>query len=119
MKSKWITHAGKSIFHIDLSDFWTDADALRTELDEASAITCQQPEDSLLVLTDVRGTVLSSEVLNIGKESSAKTTKHVRKTAVLGISGFRKVLLDAVSRFSGQSFAVFEDAEEAKDWLVS
>jgi hypothetical protein len=55
-------------------------------------------------------------VLNIGKESSARTTKHVHKTAVLGISGFRKVLLDAVSRFSGQCFAVFE---EAKDWLVS
>jgi hypothetical protein len=116
MKSRWITHAGKSIFHIDLSDFWTDVDALKAELDEASAITCQQPENSLLVLTDVRGTVLSTEVLNIGKESSARTTKHVHKTAVLGISGFRKVLLDAVSRFSGQCFAVFE---EAKDWLVS
>ncbi len=118
MKSKWITHTGKRIFHIDLSDLQTDVDAWRTELDEASAITRQQPKNSLLVLTDVRGTVMSSEVVSIAKESSAETTKYVRKTAVIGISGFRKVLIDAVSRFSGQRFAIFEDVEEAKDWLV-
>lgn len=88
-------------------------------LDEVSAITCGHLVNSLLVLTDVRDTVLSSEAVSIGKESSAQTTKHVRKTAVIGISGFRKVLIDAVSRFSGQRFALFDDVGGAKDWLVS
>jgi hypothetical protein len=119
MRSKWITHKGKRIFHIDLSGLGRNGEAFRKELLEAEAVTCQQPEDSLLVLTDTRDTVVSSEVMSIAKEGSARTTKYVRKTAVIGVTGVRQVLLDAVSRFSGQQFATFDDIETAKDWLVS
>jgi hypothetical protein len=35
------------------------------------------------------------------------------------MSGIRRILLDAVSRFSGRQFAAFDDVNEAEDWLVS
>jgi hypothetical protein len=70
-------------------------------------------------LTDVRDTVLSSEVMDFAKESSARVTKYIRKEAVIGVAGIRQVLLDAVSRFSGRQFATFDNLEAAKDWLVS
>jgi hypothetical protein len=119
MKSKWIAHRGKRIFHIDLSGLGRNIDAFREELAAAESVTSQQPEDSLLVLTDIRDTVVSSEAMNVAKQSSARTTKHICRTAVLGVTGIRKILLDAVSRFSGQRFEVFGDIEAAKDWLVS
>ena len=119
MKSGWIIHKEKQIFHIDLSGFGRDTDAFRKELMAAESVTCQQPAGSLAVLTDVRDTVASSEVMNLAKESSGRTTKYVRKTAVIGVTGIRRVLLDAVSRFSGQQFAAFDDIEAAKDWLAS
>ena len=119
MKSAWITHKEKRIFHINLSGLGRNADAFRKELRAAEFITCQQPEDSLSVLTDIRDTVVSSEVMNLAKESSDRTAKHIRKTAVIGVTGIRRVLLDAVSRFSGQQFVAFDDVEKAKDWLVS
>ena len=118
MKSRWVTHKGQKIFYIDLSDFQLDHESFIKELGAAETITCQQPENSLLVLTDVNGTIVSPEVMNFAKGSSARTMKHVRKTAVVGITGMRKFLLGAVSRFSGQRFSVFDDVEEAKDWLV-
>jgi len=118
MKSKWIEHKGKNIFFIDISGFQMDTKGFKAELDEAAAITTQQPENSVLVLTDIRSTVVSKEAVGIAKDSSAQTTKYVRKTAVLGVEGFRKVLLDAVSRFSGQKIVTFDDVEKAKDWLV-
>jgi hypothetical protein len=96
-----------------------DIESFKAELDAASAITMQQPENSVLVLTDIRGTVLTREAVSIAKDSSAQTTKFVYRTAILGIEGFRKVLLDAVSRFSGQKIVTFDDINEAKDWLVS
>jgi hypothetical protein len=118
MKSKWITHKGKQIFFVDLSGFGRQSDALQEELMQAEAVACQQPEGSLLVLTDVRDTILSSEVMDFVKESAARAAKYVRKEAITGITDMRQVLLDAVSRFSGRQFAAFGDVEVAKDWLV-
>lgn len=119
MRSKWITHKGERIFFVDLSSFGRHPDAFREELTEVEAIAYQQLEGSLLVLTDVRDTVVSSEVMDFAKESSARMRKYIRKEAIIGVSGIRHVLLDAVSRFSGRRFATFDDVEAAKDWLVS
>ncbi|MBN1979062.1 MAG: hypothetical protein JW918_16800 [Anaerolineae bacterium] len=119
MRSRWITYKGERIFFADLSGLGRHPDAFREELMEAEALAHQQPEGSLLVLTDVRDTVLSSEVMDFAKESSARMTKYIRKEAIIGMAGIRHVLLDAVSRFSGRQFAAFDDIEAAKDWLVS
>jgi hypothetical protein len=119
MRSKWITHKGERIFFADLSGLGRHLDAFREELMEAETVAYQQPEGSLLVLTDVRDTVLSSEVMDFAKESAARVTKYIRKEAIIGMAGVRQVLLDAVSRFSGRHFATFDNVEAAKDWLVS
>jgi hypothetical protein len=118
MKSRWITHRGTEIFYIDLSDLGMDVGAFDTELKAASAITRQQPEDSLRVLTDVRNTTITTPTLRASQQYSAQTVKYVYKTAIIGIQGFRRVFLDAVSLFSGQKFSQFEDLEAALDWLV-
>lgn len=119
MRSRWITHKGEQIFFADLSGLGRHPDAFREELIEAEAVASQQPEGSVLVLTDVRDTVLFSEVMDFAKESSARMAKYIRKEAIIGMSGIRQVLLDAVSRFSGRQFATFDDIEAAKDWLVN
>jgi hypothetical protein len=119
MRSRWITHKGERIFFADLSGLGRHPDAFQEELIEAETIGSQQPEGSLLVLTDVRDTILSSEVMDLAKESSARMTKYIRKEAIIGVTGIRQILLDAVSRFSGRHFATFDDIEAAKDWLVN
>jgi hypothetical protein len=119
MRSRWITHKGERVFFADLSGLGRHPDAFYEELRQAESVTLQQPEGSLLILTDVRDTVLSSEVMAFAKESSARTAKLVRKEAIIGISGIRQVLLEAISRASGRQFATFDDIEEAKDWLVN
>jgi len=119
MRSKWVTHEGKRLFFVDLSGLGRHPAAFREELVEVEAVAHQQPEGSILVLTDVRDTVLFSEVMDLAKESSARMAKYIRKEAIVGMSGIRQVLLDAVSRFSGRQFAAFDDIEAAKDWLVS
>ncbi len=118
MQSEWITHKDKLIFLSNLSGFHTDAAALGAELAEGDVIVCQQPENSLLVLVDIRDTVGSAEAVQLLKDSALETKKHARKTAVVGISGFRKVLLDAINRFAGRSIVTFNDFDAAKDWLV-
>jgi len=118
MQSEWITHKGKRIFCSNLSGFHTDVEALGAEIDAAGAAICQQPENSVLVLVDVQSSVGSTEAVQLLKDSALRTKKYVRKTATIGVSGFRKVLLNAINRFSGRNVTVFDDLDAAKDWLV-
>ena len=118
MKARWIEHKGKRIFYGDCTDFGYDVDAIKAEMDEALPEIRAQPKNSMLVIIDVRGTVGSREAMQVFKEYSVKTKPYQRKVAVIGITGYRKVLLDAVSFFSGRSMVPFNDLEQAKDWIV-
>ena len=118
MKSRWIEHKGKRVFYCDWTDLGYDVSALEAEVNECNRLTVAQPPNSMLSIIDVRGTVASKEAMEVFKSSSAKGKPFVRKSAVIGITGFKKVLLEAVSAFSGQSFGTFNDLEEAKDWVV-
>ena len=39
--------------------------------------------------------------------------------AIIGVTGIQKILARAVARFSGEELVLFDDIDEAKDWLVS
>ncbi len=119
MRSGWHVHKGKRYLYADYSNLGRDVERLEAEVNAADAIVCQEPADSVLVLTDVRGSVASNEAMAVLKKSAARTRKHIRKIAVVGVeSGIRKMLMEAVSRFSGQNLVAIEDIEKAKDWLV-
>ena len=53
------------------------------------------------------------------KEFVHANKPHVRAAAVVGIDGLKKIVYEAVMRFSGRNVPVFPDLETAKDWLVA
>lgn len=121
MKSHWITHKGKQILYCDYSNFKiADFSAFKNELNQAVAVIVEQPEGTLLAITDVRGSVGSPQVVDALKEAALVTAKHMHKQAVVGVSGLKKVLFDAIIRISRQPAKAFGDTdlEEAKDWLA-
>ncbi len=118
MKSEWQVHQGKKFMYCNYANFQRDAEGLRQEVEAVDAIICELPEHSVLSLTDVRETVGTPEAMEVFKESASRTKQHILKQAVVGVGGLRRVLLNAVSRFSGQDMVPFDDIEAAKDWLV-
>jgi hypothetical protein len=118
MKSKWITHKGKKILFADYSNFEHDSESLFAEVEAVDAIVIRQPEKSVRMLLDTRNSVASKEVIAYFKNAAAKTQKYMDRMAIIGISGIRKILFDAVTRFSGQKASLFDDMEKAKDWLA-
>ena len=119
MKSRWITHQGQRIMVADYANFEMDLPALQAEIKAVDDIICREPDDSVLLLVDVRNITTTIEAVELFKASSARTTSHLHKTAIVGISsGIRRMLLDVVSRFSGQEMTVFDNLEAAKNWLV-
>jgi hypothetical protein len=116
MKSCWETFKGKRLFyahyeHLTLSE-------LRVEMDAAEKETLKQPRDSVLLLVGTAGTIVTPVVLNLFKNVALRTKPYIHKTAVLGISGARKTMLDIVVAFSGMQVVAFEDEQKARNWLV-
>lgn len=78
-----------------------------------------EPKGSVLNLVRVTDARYNSEVIDVMKKISKEDKPYIKKTAVLGIDGLKRILLKAISIFSGRGFQVFDEEEAAKEWLVS
>jgi hypothetical protein len=116
MKSHWMTHKGKKIFYADYSHL--NVEELKAEVALVEPVLCMMPKNSVLSLADVRGTYGTTDAMNILKGITAKTKLHVRKRAVIGVTGVQKILLKALNQFSGQETVAFDGVDKALDWLV-
>ena len=117
MKSKWIEHKGKRIFFADYSNF-KDFELFKEEVDYSTSITIQEPEDSIRLLVDVTGTLGLPETVDYIQESANKDKENMKKTAVVGVTGYRRIFLRAVVQFTRMAVKSFDTLDEAKDWLV-
>jgi hypothetical protein len=119
MRSRWIEHRGRKIFFQDFSGLMYDTDGVKRELTQVQAEVISQPTNSMLILSDFRDTNMTSELMPILNAASAITKDHVRKTAVLGVTGVKRTLADLLTRLTGQQLKYFDSEAAAKDWLVS
>jgi hypothetical protein len=118
MRSTWIEHKGKKIFYQDFSKNFYNSAVVKAELAEVQEIVKSQPLNSVLVLSDFRDTNIGSDLLSEMNAASAATKAHVRKTAVLGVTGMKRKLADLLTAITGQPLKYFDSLEAAKDWLV-
>lgn len=118
MRSEWIEHDGKKILYQDFSKLFYNATAVKEELAEVQKIVLAQPKGSVLVLTDMRDTNVGKDLLPAMNAASAATKDHVKKTAVLGITGVKRRLADMLTTLTGQPLQYFDDIDIAKQWLV-
>jgi hypothetical protein len=117
MRSHWEDYKGKRIFvgcyeHLTLDEY-------RAEAAEAEKEMLKQPPNSVLLLVLTEGLIMSPQALSLTKGLAKRTQPRVHKTAILGITGARRALLDIVVKFSGMQVVPFDDVQKAKDWLVS
>jgi hypothetical protein len=76
------------------------------------------PKNSLLILSDFQDTNITNEMMSVMNAASALTKDHVRKTAVLGVTGVKRTLADLLTRLTGQPLKYFDSELLAKEWLV-
>ena len=118
MKSKWIEYNGRKILYQDFSNNFFNEQVVKKELEEVQAIVLSQPPDSVLVLSNFSNTEITSNLMPILNESSKVTKPHVKKTAVLGVTGVKRTLGDLLSKITGQPLMYFNNEIEAKEWLT-
>lgn len=73
----------------------------------------------MLILVDIRGTVVSREVSAMIKENSQHTKPYARRVAIVGVKGVVRVIADSIGRLTrGTPQAFFDTPEDAMEWLV-
>ncbi len=114
---KFIKHGGRDILFLDFVNCSTQ-DVLRT-IDEAKLVIGSQSEGSLLTLTDVTNARFNEEITERMKAFTTHNKPFVKAAAIIGITGFKKIIFEAVMMFSKRKIHIFENVNEAKDWLMT
>ena len=118
-RARWITHNGKQIVYIDYTGLSsTNEGEFIKALDEAKEFILNAGKN-LLVLVDVRDSYGNSSIVKRMKEDGETEKPFVAKEAVVGISGFKEMLLKGVKLFTKIDINPFKTLDEAKDWLAS
>jgi hypothetical protein len=118
MKSRWLEHNGQKILYQDFANLFFNIEAVKNELEEVQEIVLNQPENSLLVISDFTNTEISGGLMSILNQASKTTKPYIRKTAVLGVSGIKRTFGDLLSRITGQPLVYFTNETDALDWLT-
>ncbi len=114
---RFIRHNGKEILFLDFSA--CKAGDVLLIIDQAMPVIAGRSEQSLLTLSDVTDARFDDTVSQRMKEFTAHNRPFVKAAAVIGITGLKKILFEAVMLFSKRKIHAFETVEQAKDWLAA
>jgi hypothetical protein len=117
-RTNFVEHKGKKILHLNFSNC-KDPQVLLTAIAYAKSFVAKNPPKSLLCLTDVSDSIFPSELVDAMKNLAKDNAPYVKASALLGITGMKKYILNAAMQFSGRKLVAFEDMQSAKDWLIS
>lgn len=112
---RFIEHKGKQILHLNFAS--AKAGEVLATIEKAKTVIAAQPLNSLLTLSDVTDGTLNREVSDALKNFTHHNKPFVKAAAVIGISGLKQIIFNAVLKFSGRHIAALDSFEEAKDWL--
>ena len=114
-----LNYEGKMILCLDIAGLQSkDKPEFHEHIKRAKEIIRKQPPKSFLVITKVTNTGFDTEVANIIKEYAQHNTPYVKASAVVGISGWQKIILTAIKTLTGRDFHMTDTMEEAQEWLV-
>lgn len=115
MKQQWINHKGKKIFRIDYSGL-SEQEMIK-QLEEGTQLMLKQQEP-ILYLGIFTNTVLTTAFMNRANQLGKETEKIVARSALIGISGMKSVLVNTYNMLTGNKMRAFKDEEEAKEFLI-
>ncbi|MBN2340265.1 MAG: hypothetical protein JXX29_05675 [Deltaproteobacteria bacterium] len=117
LQANWETYKGKQILNVCYTTCNSTDEMIK--LLEKELQMLKDAGGNSLLLADFRGTTVENEFMDkaksIGKELEALTDK----SAILGITGVKKILLMAYNKVAKGSLKPFDDETAAKDYLVN
>jgi hypothetical protein len=114
---KFLEFNGKKILYVDFSN--TKYEEAKQITIEAQKIIFSSPPNSLLIINNFTDAEVTPQATYELKEYVMQNKPYVKAAAVIGIGGIKKIILNAVSKFSGRKFYAFDTVEEAVKFLAA
>jgi len=114
---QFIEHKGKQILHLDFARAMPDEVVKSSKA--AMVVIAKQPAKSLRTLTDVTEMKFDTAATQILKDLAKHNAPYVVAGAVVGITGLKQIIYNAVIKFSGRNLVVFDTPDQAKEWLIT
>ena len=115
-RARWIEHRGQRVLLHDYSEL-SGYDYVQAIQERVASLTGSGLVDVPLLL-DVTESFVNKEALAAFKQAGVDVRPHVRKIAVVGVSGLQKYFLHLVNQFSAVGAEPFDTRAQALDWLV-
>jgi hypothetical protein len=114
---QFIEHKGKQILHLDFANA-KPGEVVKSSR-AAMSVIAKHPPKSLRTLTDVTDMKFDAESTQVLKELASHNAPYVVAGAVVGITGLKQIIYNAVIKFSGRNLVVFDNTDQAKEWLAT
>lgn len=114
---KFISYKGAQILRIQIPD-GVDYDGVYKIIEEAKIILSKQLPESVLAMTIIGNVHFTPEITKYFEDYVKANKSYINKSAVLGVSGLKKVLYNAYMILSHRQVKICDTEEEAKEFLV-
>ena len=112
-----ISYKGKTIFLADHRGT-QDAEVIANQ-EKLLELVSKEKDNEALTLTDMTGVFATRKVHTELSRIGKGLMSHSKKAAIVGMaSGTKKILIGAFMELTRQPMKLFENVEDAKEWLV-
>ncbi|MDQ7797704.1 MAG: hypothetical protein RDU76_02000 [Candidatus Edwardsbacteria bacterium] len=113
----FVKHKNRDILVVDISGIRNVEESIAT-LQNGTRLVKTQALGSVLLLTNVSGTHYDTSGADAIKTYSKENTPFIKASAVVGVSGIKRLIFNTIIKITGRKIMPFDDAEAAKDWLA-
>ncbi|MDB4835391.1 hypothetical protein OAH12_02270 [Cyclobacteriaceae bacterium] len=116
MPIKWIEHKGKQILYVDYRML---SPKKTMELIYEAAEISRKSEGGVLVVSNFEKVAITCQIMEEAKVLGKEVFKDkTAKSAVLGVTGMKRILLSIYCQFTKDKVVAFGSLEKAVDYLV-
>lgn len=116
-RAKFVKHKDKMILQFNFSGL--DIEDVRQVCTYVKGVICRMPKNSVLTLVDVTDVKYDEKFRELSQDLAEHNKPYVLAGAVVGVSGWRKLLFLTTAKFTGRNnLHLFDDLDKAKDWLA-
>ncbi len=115
----WIDHNGQDVLFVDYSNL-SGEQLLRKIKRVATAFEemAQHHSGRYIAMINARDMCFDKNVLSVFKHNAVRFKPRMKRVAVVGIAGIKKLFFQTISTFSSLELKVFDTKEEALRWLT-
>lgn len=114
MNVNWVEYKGKKILYSDFKGL--NSSEMLNQLRYETDLICQDNRE-ILYLADFTDTTISVEFMKAGNSAGQKTKKFVKRSAIIGVTGLKPMLLNTFNKVTGIEARAFHDIVKAKEYL--